>query len=229
METAIKSLEYSDVQNAVIRSSESGAAVEETILDRLYRQSKSDIVLQLTWNVNETAAKHSVTFNLQALDSYTNKQIAGVQGTGAPSFAAEVSVLLEEAVLSQMDNFAFRLTEYFEDMRINGREITLDFRLFDTSDIDFETEYGDEELAEVITRWLADGTVNRRFSRAASTSTMLQFRDVHIPLTDKQGQPMDAYSFARRLARFLKKAPYMLDVKVVPEGLGKAVLIIGEK
>lgn len=227
LETAIKSLETSEVENAMIRDKESGARMQESSLDRLYRQSKPDIVLQLTWSINKTGAKHSVTFNIQALDSYTDKQITGVQGTGAPSFSAEIPVLLEEAVLSHMDILTSRLTDYFDEMRNNGREITLDVRLFDT-DIDFETEYGNEELAEVITRWVAESTVNHSFSRAPSTATMLQFRNVHIPLTDANRQPIDAYSFARGLAKFLKKSPYQLRVKVVPRGLGKAVVVIGE-
>lgn len=225
LESVMKSLEYSEVEDVMIRDAETGARMQETSLDRLYRQSKSDIVLQLTWGVNETAAKRSVTFNLQALDSYTNKQVAGVQGTGAPSFSAEVPVLLEESILSHMDILASRLTDYFEDMCRNGREITLDVRLFDT-DIDFETEYNDEQLAEVIARWIAEATVNRSFNRAPSTATMLQFRNVRIPLVDKNGQPMDAYSFARGLAKYLKKPPYLLEVKVVPRGLGRATVVI---
>lgn len=227
LETAIKGLEYSEVENRMIRDKETGTGIQETSLDRLYRQSKSDIVLQLTWGVNKMAAKRSVTFNVQALDSYTNKQIAGVQGTGAASFSAEIPVLLEEAVLAHMDILTSRLTDYFDNMRSEGREIALDICLFDT-DVDFETEYGDEELSEVIARWMAEATVNHRFSRAPSTATMLQFRNVRIPLTDKDGQAMDAYAFARGLARFLKKTPYQLEVKVLPRGLGKAMVIIGE-
>ena len=183
----------------------------------------------LTWNVNTMGPRRSVTFNLQALDSYTAKQVAGAQGTGTPSFSAEIPVLLEEAVIDHMDSFCNRLMEHFTDIQQNGREITLDIRLFDTAGIDFETEYDDYELAEIITRWIAQNSVNHRFSRGPSTANMLQFRDVRIPVVDSYGMPMDAYAFARDFARFFKKEPYNIPSKVLARGLGKAVIVLGEK
>ena len=229
LESVIKNLSLSDVKEKMIHSDEDGSSVQETALDRLYKQAQTDIILQLTWKENKTGPKNSITFNLQALDSYTNKQVAGAQGTGAPSFSAEVPVLLEEAVISHMDVFCDRLMEHFKDTKTNGREISLDIRLFDSTDITFETEYDDYELTEIITNWLAKECVNQRFSKAPSTSTMLQFRQVRMPVADKNGIPLDAYGFARGLARFLKKEPYNLPVKVVSAGLGKAIVVIGEK
>lgn len=229
LESILKSLTTSEVENAMIKSQEDGSRLQESLLDQLYRLAQTDIVLQLTWSINAIGPKHSVTFNLQALDSYTNKQVAGAEGTGEPSFSADVPILLEEAVLSHIDVFCQRLMEHFKDIKENGREIALDIRLFDSTEVNFETEYDDYELAEVITNWLGTECVNHRFSRGPSTTTMLQFRQVRIPTVDKNGIPTDAYSFARNMVRFLRKAPYNLPVKVIPRGLGKAIIIIGEK
>lgn len=229
LETALKTLSTSKVENAMIHGKESGSSLQEEALDQLYRCAQADIILQLTWNVNTTGPKHSVTFNLQALDSYTNKQVAGAQGTGAPSFAADIPVLLEEAVLAHMDVFCSRLMEHFSDTKTNGREVAIDIRLFETAGIDFETEFEDYELAEIITNWLAKECVNHRFSKAPSTANMLQFKQVRIPVTDVNGIPTDAYAFARNLARFLKKTPYNIPAKVIPRGLGKAIVVLGEK
>lgn len=229
LETALKALSTSKVENTMIHGKESGSSLQEEALDQLYRCAQADIILQLTWNVNTTGPKHSVTFNLQALDSYTNKQVAGAQGTGAPSFAADIPVLLEEAVLAHMDVFCSRLMEHFSDTKTNGREVAIDIRLFETASIDFETEFEDYELAEIITNWLAKECVNHRFSKAPSTANMLQFKQVRIPVTDVNGIPTDAYAFARNLARFLKKTPYNIPAKVIPRGLGKAIVVLGEK
>lgn len=229
LETALKALSTSEVENALIHDKETGNSLQEEALDQLYRCAQADIILQLTWNVNTTGPRHSVTFNLQALDSYTNKQVAGAQGTGAPSFAAEIPVLLEEAVLEHMDVFCSRLMEHFNDTKTNGREVAIDIRLFETAGIDFETEFEDYELAEIITNWLAKECVNHRFSKAPSTANMLQFKQVRIPITDANGIPTDTYAFARNLARYLKKAPYNIPAKVIPRGLGKAIVVLGEK
>ena len=40
---------------------------------------------------------------------------------------------------------------------------------------------------------------------------------------------MDTHTFARNMARNFKAAPYNIPVKVVNQGLGRCVLIFGEK
>lgn len=228
LETALKSLKTENVERKLYTAKD-GSSLQTTPLDELYRAASADIVLQLTWNVNKVGPKYSVTFNLQALDSYTTKQVAGAQGTGSPSFSADVATLLEEAVLSHMDVFCDRLMQHFKDIRERGREVSIDVVLGKSASCDFSTEYGDYELAEVITRQIAKNAVNHSFSKAPSTETLLQYRSVRMPISDADGMPMDAYAFARQTFRMLKKAPYNLTTKIVAKGLGKAVVIIGEE
>lgn len=226
LETALKNLKTENVERALYTDKE-GNSIVSNALDELYRAASADIILQLTWNVNKVGPKNSITFNLQAIDSYTSKQVAGAEGTGSPSFSAAIPVLLEEAVLSHMDTFCSRLMRHFTDMKENGREISLDVCLSDGADCDFATEYDDYELAEVITGMVAKESVNHSFSRGPATETLLQYKSVRIPVADENGIPMDAYAFGRKLSRALKKSPYELTTKVVAKGLGKTVLIIG--
>lgn len=226
LETALKNIKTENVERALYTDKE-GNSIVSSPLDELYRTASADIILQLTWNVNKVGPKYSITFNLQALDSYTTKQVAGAEGTGAPSFSASVPVLLEEAVISHMDVFCSRLMQHFADMKERGREISLDVCLADGADFNFMTDYDDYELEEIITRMVAKASVNHSFSKAPSTETLLQYRNVRIPLRDNDGIPMNARSFGRILARELKKAPYEMTATVVDKGLGKAILIIG--
>ena len=46
---------------------------------------------------------------------------------------------------------------------------------------------------------------------------------------DENGTPIDAYAFARRLAKYLKKEPFVLTTKVIAKGLGQATVIIGDE
>ena len=56
----------------------------------------------------------------------------------------------------------------------NGREISLVMKVFDDgSGLDFEKEYGDYELNEVIDNWLSDNCVNHRFNKSDGTETTL--------------------------------------------------------
>lgn len=225
----VKSIANLSAEDRLITSKSSGANITESPLDRLRRTAKADIILDIDWTVNTVGPKSSITYNLKAVDAYSNKQVAGAEGTGQSSFSAELPVLLEEAVQDHMDSFVERLQAHFDDLLTNGREVVLDMRVFDGSDIDFEKEYGEYELTEVIDNWLADNCVNHRFSKSDATESMILYEQVRIPLYKANGMAQDTYGFARELARFLGAAPYNIPVKTVNRGLGRCLLILGEK
>lgn len=229
LQQTIKSINTDAAEDALI-TSKNGSQVTESPLDKLRRRAKADIILEIEWFINKTGPKSNVTYNLRGLDAYSNKQVAGAQGTGKGSFSAEIPVLLEEAVQDHMDIFTQRLQNHFDDMMANGREVTLVFKVFDNgSGLDFESEYEDYELNEIIDNWLSDNCVNHRFNKSDATESMILYEQVRIPLYKDNGAAMDTYSFARDIARFFKKAPYNIPIKTVNKGLGKCELIFGEK
>lgn len=230
MEQSLKSINNLSAEDNLIQSKKSGASIAESPLDRLRRTAKADILLQIDWTVNEVGPKKSITYNLQGLDAYTNKQVAGAQGTGNPSFSAETSVLIEEAVQDNMDNFTAQLQKHFDDLFANGREVNIDIRVFDNgSDIDLESEYDGVELTEIIDNWMAENTVNHRFNKSDATENYIIYDQVRIPLYKKNGMPEDTEGFTRNLRRFLQQPPYNIPCKIVNRGLGRCLLVIGEK
>lgn len=229
LQQSIKSIGNLSTEDRLITSKASGANITESPLDRLRRTAKADIILEIEWKVNTVGPKSSISYNLRGLDAYSSKQVAGASGTGKGSFSAELPVLLEEAVQDHMDQFVERLQAHFDDLLTNGREVVLDMRIFDTSAVDFEKEYGDYELNEVIDNWLSDNCVNHRFSKSDATESMILYEQVRIPLYKANGMAMDTYGFARDLARFFGKAPYNIPVKTVNRGLGRCLLVFGEK
>ncbi|MDV7395604.1 DUF6175 family protein, partial [Arthrospira platensis SPKY1] len=130
------------------------------------------------YTINKQGPQRSITFMLQGLDAYTNKQIAGAQGTGTPSFATETPVLLEEAVISHIDDFNARLQAHFDDLFQNGREIVFQVRIWDSSPIDLEEVFdyngNDLELGEIIEDWVADNTVAGRFNTSTYTENVIR-------------------------------------------------------
>jgi len=225
----LRSISNLSAEDRLITSKTSGSNIQESPLDRLRRTAKADILLEIDWMVNTVGPKSSITYNLRAIDAYSNKQVAGAQGTGKGSFSAEIPVLLEEAVQDHMDSFVERLQSHFDDLLTNGREVVLDMRVFDIGTIDFEKMYGDLELSEVIDNWLSDNCVNHRFSKSDATESMILYEQVRIPLYKTNGSAQDTYGFARELARFLGASPYNITVKTVNRGLGRCLLILGEK
>lgn len=229
LSATLTAIERRQAEDELIASRQ-GATIVESPLDQLRRTAKADIILTLDWTVNQTGPKRSVTYNLQGIDSYTSKVIAGVQGTGNPSLTAETAVLLEEAVVSNMDNFTARLQDYFDDLFKNGREVTITVRVFDNSaGIDLDSEYDGYLLSEIIDEWMADNTVSSRFGKSDATENYINYRQVRIPLYNEKGRAIDTEAFVRELARYLRQAPYNIPSKVMMRGLGEAILILGDK
>ncbi len=196
---------------------------------KLKKTAKADIILQLTWDVLATGPKKSVRFNLQGLDSYSNKQVAGAQGTGEPSFSAEVAVLLEEAVLSKMDNFVTSLQSHFDDMFENGREVVIRIKKFDSWSDDLEKEYNGKQLGEIIEDWVQANTVKNRFSKTDYTENMMLFEQVRMPLYDASNKALDTRNFVRNLQKLIEAPPYSIPCKLTMKGLGQATLTLGDK
>jgi len=227
LETTLKSIENQTAEDALM-SNKSGDGLKESPIDVLRRTANADIWIQVSWNINTVGPKKSVSFTLQGLDAYSNKQIAGASGTGKESFSAELPLLLEEAVLSRLDNFNSQLQNHFNDMFENGREVALRIRVWDSFSGDLESEYGGKELGAIIEDWVHDNTVQHRFNTSNATENVLVFEQVRIPLYDNSGKATDTRRWARDLQKFLKDN-YKIDSKVTTKGLGEAQLIIGEK
>ena len=230
LEQTIKNLEQRRMEDN-LTTSKAGNELAESPLDEVARTAKCDIVLELSWEVKDFGPKHSLAYILEARDAYTGKSIGAASGTGAPSFSADVDVLLEEAIVAHMDNFNNRLMDHFTEMQTIGREITLDIKVFanNAAGVDLETEFDDVELIDIINDWLQVNTVQGRFSMPYASENVANFTQVRIPVYDERGRAIDANGFAKQLTKMLKKEPYNIPCKVLVKGLGRAVIIIGEK
>lgn len=228
LSTVLKNMENNSAMDAVT-TSKSGASLAESPLDAIKRNSNADIIIELNWQVNTVGPKKSITYSLAAKDSYTDKQIAGTQGTGTPSFSAELPVLLEEAVVANMDNFCSQLQTHFDDMIENGREVTMEVKVIDNgSGIDLSNEYNGEELTDIIDNWVSDNSVNHRYNLSQGSENFLRFEQIRIALYQANGRPNDTRRWARELSKELV-SKYQIPCRVDIRGLGKAVLMIGEK
>jgi len=230
MEQTLKAIQMQNAEQNVM-TSKNGNEMAESLVDKLYRIAKADIVLELSWNITEMGPKRTLTYILEAKDAYTGKSIGGATGTSEPSMSADVATLLLEAVTANIDNFNNRLQTYFDDLFANGREIVVDVRVFsdNTAGIDLESEFNDEELIEIIDRWMAENTVQHRFTKKGSSENYAAYDQVRIPLYDAAGVAMDAEAFGRQLRKLLRKEPYNIPVKIQNRGLGRVLLVLGEK
>ena len=226
MEQELKSLNEESAEDALL-TSKSGSDIAESPVDRLKKKSKSDIILQVTWLVNRAGPKYSLTFNLQGIDAYTNKQIAACQGTGDPTFSAELPVLIEESIANHLETFTTQLQNHFNDMFENGREITLRVKKWEDSEFDLESEFDGTELSNIIEDWVSANTVKGRFNTSDATENYMYFEQVRIPLFEENQRAMDARRWTRGLINKLKTLG--VPAKLMMKGLGQATIVIGGK
>ena len=213
---------------AMVMSSESGAALAENPIDVMRRVAKADIWMEVDWQVNETGMQKSITFNLSGIDAYSDEQIANCQGTGQPSYSAEIPVLMEEAITNNLDNFNEQLMVKFNEWFDQGRQITVQIQVWESSEHNLESEIGGDELGLLIEDHISATTVNNQFSTDVATTNRMIFTNVRIPMLEESGRAMDARRYGIGIQRMLRDK-YSIVSKVMTKGLGQVTIVIGEK
>lgn len=228
-EQEIKAIEARNAEDNMTSSTNSGSSISESPLDKLKNKAKADIIIQIWWKVTKTDKGKVVSFVLEAFDSYTSKRIAASTGNGSPNNIDIVPVLLQNAILANIDPFADQLQNHFDDMFNNGREILLTVRKWNSWDKNMETEINDKEITDYVNEWLQKNTVKGRFSMADATENIIRFDQVRIPLYDANNNAIDARQFAQGLQKYFKTTPFNFESKLMTRGLGEAILVLGEK
>ena len=228
-EQELKAIEQRTAEDNMTASTTSSAGLSESPLDKLKNRAKADIIIQIWWKVSKTDQGKVVSFVLEAFDAYTSKRIAASSGNGIPNNVDIVPVLLQNAILANIDTFASQLQSHFDDMLTNGREIRLTVRKWNNWDKDLETEIEGEEIIDHITKWMDENTVQGRFNKTDASENIIRYEQVRIPLHDEKNKALDARDFGKKLQKFLKATPFNFEVKLMTRGLGEAILVLGEK
>ena len=227
-EQELKNIETRSAEDNMTASVATGSSLAESPLDRLKNRAKADLIIQIWWKVTKTDNGKVVSFVLEALDAYTSKRVAASSGNSAPGNEI-VPVMLQQAIVSNIDPFVVQLQGHFEDMQQNGREIKLTVRKWNNWSNNLETEINGDELRNHIYDWLQKNTIKSRFSESNSSENRIDYEQVRIPIYDDRNRALDARQFTIGLQKYLKAAPYNIDAKLMTRGLGEAILVLGEK
>jgi hypothetical protein len=228
-EQELKAIEARNAEDNMTTSTTSGSSISESPLDKLKNKAKADIIIQIWWKVNKTEQGKSISFVLEAFDAYTSKRIASSTGNGSVNNTDIVPVLLQNAILANIDPFVAQLQSHFNDLFNNGREILLTVKKWNNWNNNMETEIDGKEITDYINEWLQKNTVKRKYSMADATENIVRCDQVRIPLYDPNNNAIDARQFAKGLQKYFKAAPFNFEVKLMTRGLGEAILVLGEK
>jgi hypothetical protein len=228
-EQELKAIEARSAEDNTTTSTTSGSSLAESPLDKLKNKAKADIIIQIWWKVNKTEQGKSVSFVLEAFDAYTSKRIASSSGNGTANNTDIVPILLEKAILANIDPFTAQLQSHFDDMSNNGREILLTIKKWNSWDKNMETEIEGKEITDYVNTWLQQNTVKGKYNMADASENIIRCDQVRIPLHDLDNNAIDARQFGKGLQKYFKAAPFNFEVKLMTRGLGEAILVLGEK
>lgn len=191
----------------------------------------TDLNLRINWFVQTViGGRQQLTYELTAYDSFSNKQVANTGNTTPPQAPGQTEVvMLQNAVIGQMDQFVAQLMSHFNDMQQKGREIALRIYVTPGWEDGLDTEVGEEEetIADIIEKWVTDNTISHRYHLASATSKSMNFDSAFIPLFDNDGNPIDAGKWSKQLRKFLKKKGVPCKV-LAGRSLGQGRITIGK-
>ena len=200
---------------------QSGGTMDMTNYEALMNKLRPDIIIKIGWDVNKVGFNYTMSYRLEAIDSYSGKSIAQVTAeTPTMKTTVPVAAALKNAATEHMGAFIGRLQEHFDDLQTNGREITVTCRIGNNgSGINFNSEYDGKELSTIISDWMNDNTVNHVYSTRNSSRNRISFEQVRIPFKDSAGRVMQAKEFVDQLKRYLR-SNYNLKSENTTKGLG---------
>ncbi len=239
LEQTLKKLEKESAITAMTTGQNSGAMVSESAVDVIMRTANPDIILDLDFEITNLGPRKQVKFTVTAIDAYSAKTISGNIGTSSQvSSSIPLTTILEESVLSFMDNMVDGLIKNFDDVYKNGREINVHFYKFDNSPVDYSTEFevngGDYELSDIIIAWFDENCVNGIHGAAQkSSSSQMKIDNARIPVMGITGLsskpvPIDPSKFINPLIQKFKKE-YKITVSYQQIGLGEIYIYLGDK
>lgn len=222
-----------DIRQTRLESTVRGT-IGQNEIDQVRNTAKADIEMHLYWKIERQGPRSRISdFRIVGIDTYTNKEIASIDGSGqwVSNSSASEADLLREAVLAKMDGFKGALMNHFKDMFENGREITLTVTTSSEWGKNLSTEnYGDDELSYLISDWVAENSVKGRAGSKSSSSSTISFKGLRIPLFNENNQQMDAKEYARGLRNYLRSIGIpSSEIEVDGVGLGRVIVILGPK
>lgn len=226
-EQELKAINQRQAEDNITRAKNTEAEIAESPLDLLKKRTKADVLIQIWWKVNKEGSNKSVSFTLEAFDSYTSKRIGTSSGTG-PASAEIIPVLLENAVQNNVAEFDAQMQSFYNNINQNGREIIINIKKWNDWEEDLESEFNGSTVVDIIEDWLHENTVNDSFNLSDATENFAQFEQVRIPLVNESGRSVDARNFVLGLQKHLRN-DYNIPSKLMIRGLGEANLILGEQ
>lgn len=204
-----------------------GEILIKSNLDNVIESTNTDVRLDLTFEiVEETGPYKSLTFNIQAIDTYTNKQIAAASGISERTSESNMLRILEQSVLKHIPNLQSQIENYFLKLQQYGRDLAVKIIISNSSSLrlDSDVNKGDY-LSDVIEDWISENSKDNNYNLVKDTGYEMEFNPVKVAIYDSNGKKNSTRNFLRDLEKYLK-TNFQLNTNRFTVGIGKGYLII---
>jgi len=209
-------------------SAANGGDVSESIEEAIIRNSNSDIIIKVNFDLLKTGPKYAVSYTIRGTDAYTGRTFAPLEGVGPESTSSNPVLLLREAIYGFMDSYLNKMLRFYESMVRQGRMIAFDIKITNSSSHRMSSRFGEIMLSEFIDDFLYDNSVDGGgLEQMKGGDTFMQYQGIYIPLTATvrgRERRQGAKDVAQRLVNHLSEINVQADYKVV--GLGKVNVFI---
>jgi transcriptional regulator with PAS, ATPase and Fis domain len=175
----------------------------QTVFQEIASNTPCEIYVKSRINIerNVDGSSNKIDILLEAVNNYSNLSIANVS-LGKSNRTNDI-VLLAQVALEQSDAFSFgsnteeqqkqstetfldQISGAFQDMRKNGRIVRVDFSVEQNSDINYDTEVGEnyDMLSDLILEWLKKQAYKDYVKDVYMDESNLKI-EMKVPLRDK--------------------------------------------
>ena len=200
------------------------------IKSMVLQTARPDIIIDLNYTYVDKGMTGLVTFNIEAVDAYSFLSIASAvnDGNGVETLnKSNLEGILAEQVENELENFQSLIGIHFEDLRANGRLISLRVKSELGVISDFRRDKcGSKPIGRWIKDWLKRNTANGAPQSKKATKTELKYL-VRIPLYGEDGYAYSASDFVYTLIDALDSECGMFAIDNT-QGLGDAFLLFTE-
>lgn len=196
---------------------------------KLLSVATPDIVLELDYDIvadftKSNATEKNVRYLINAIDAYTNKVVATIQGEGlhGENGIAVLSADFDKTIPKLMRD----IQKYFNDILTRGREITVRVNVDAESNQKLTDQCVEgDTYADEIVDYIKTHSVKGTYKMQTNSANQLTFANVRIKVLNDDGTQYGVYDWTRDLQKYLKKN-LGLSSENRSQGLGEVVLTI---
>lgn len=181
---------------------------QSNLKDDVINASGSDVYVEVEASPSYSNSGNSVTLIMTAYDAFSGESFGNKVATSAKFYTTNFEKLIEKSAETEVPNLLNTIQEKFDDIRENGRTITLRVGIAEESKIQMDTEVDKDGnfLSDLIEEYISGNSFNGKYHIQGSTSNQIIFDLIKVPLKDAQGNDFRISKFAADFRRFLRKS-----------------------